>query len=330
MSPEKAHYFSMAMLKIAISIPVMGWVLKQCFKLEVEAQPVIICGLKFPNAIGMAAGFDKDARFLNELQFLGFGSVEIGTLTPVAQPGNPQPRLFRLKKDEALLNRMGFNNGGVGDAVSRLKNRPPGLIVGGNIGRNKLTTNENAASDYLACFDALHPYVDYFVVNVSSPNTPGLRELQGREPLAALLRAVVTRNNELLKPRPIFLKIAPDMTDSQLDDVVEIIIKEKVDGVIATNTTISRDNLITLNVDSLGSGGISGAPVRSRSTEVISYLHKKSGGAFPIIGVGGIDSLESAQEKIDAGASIVQVFSGFIYRGPSLVSSILAGLRLNG
>ncbi|PCJ82333.1 MAG: dihydroorotate dehydrogenase (quinone) [Bacteroidetes bacterium] len=328
MSPEKAHYFSMSVLRIAINIPGLRWCLKQCFKLEVEDRPVIICGLKFPNAIGMAAGFDKDARFLKELQFLGFGSVEIGTLTPVAQSGNPKPRLFRLKEDEALLNRMGFNNGGVNDAILRLKDRPKGLIVGGNIGRNKNTSNDDAISDYLASFNALYPYVDYFVVNVSSPNTPGLRELQDKEPLAALLRAVVLRNNDSATPRPVFLKIAPDMTLEQLDDVIEIIITEKVDGVIATNTTISRDNLITPEIEFMGSGGVSGAPLRLRSTEVISYLYEKSGGAFPIIGVGGIDSLESAQEKIDAGASMVQVFTGFIYRGPSLVSSIRKGIKL--
>jgi len=307
----------------------MRWCLKQCFKLEVKDQPVNICGLEFPNAIGMAAGFDKDARFLKELHFLGFGSVEIGTLTPLAQPGNAKPRLFRLKEDEALLNRMGFNNGGVNDAILRLKERPSGLIVGGNIGRNKITSNENAISDYLTSFNALYPYVDYFVVNVSSPNTPGLRALQDREPLSALLRAVVSRNNELSMPRPVFLKIAPDMTTDQLDDVVDIIIQEKVDGVIATNTTISRENLISTRVKKSDSGGISGAPLRLRSKEVISYLYKKSGGVFPIIGVGGIDSLEAAQEKIDAGASMVQIFTGFIYRGPSLVSSIRKGIKLN-
>jgi len=333
MSPEKAHHFSMLMLGIAIRIPGVAWVLKQRFNSGIFDTSVNICGIEFPNSVGVAAGFDKDARYLRELQVLGFGHVEVGTLTPLAQSGNPRPRLFRLKIDSALLNRMGFNNEGVNDAVSRLKRRPSGLIVGGNIGRNKITSNEDAISDYIKCFDALHPHVDYFVVNVSSPNTPGLRELQDRKPLSALLRAIVKRNNETqLSPnsqrRPVFLKIAPDMTNPQLDDVIEIILSEKVDGVIATNTTISRSNLKTKSVDDLGSGGISGAPLSTRSTEVISYLHKKSAGAFPIIGVGGIDSLLDAQEKISAGASLVQVYSGFIYRGPRLVREIRKGLKV--
>ena len=332
MSPEKAHHFSMTMLRFAMVIPGMAWVLKQCFNSGISDTTVNICGLEFPNSVGVAAGFDKDARYLRELQVLGFGHVEVGTLTPIAQSGNPRPRLFRLKRDAALLNRMGFNNGGVNDAVSRLKRRPVGLIVGGNIGRNKVTSNEDATSDYIACFDALHPHVDYFVVNVSSPNTPGLRELQDRAPLSALLRAVVKRNNEAQLPpdskrRPVFLKIAPDMTDAQLDDVIDIVISEKVDGVIATNTTISRSHLKTKSMDDLGSGGVSGAPLCSRSTEVIAYLSQKSSGAFPIIGVGGIDSLSSAREKIDAGASLVQIYSGFIYRGPGLVREIRKGLK---
>ena len=333
MSPEKAHHFSMTMLRISIAIPGIAWVLKQCFNSGISDTTVNICGIEFPNSVGVAAGFDKDARYLRELQVLGFGHVEVGTLTPLAQTGNPRPRLFRLKNDAALLNRMGFNNGGVNDAVSRLKRRPSGLIVGGNIGRNKITSNDDAISDYLKCFDALHPYVDYFVVNVSSPNTPGLRDLQDREPLSALLKAVVSRNNEVPLPsnskrRPVFLKIAPDMTDTQLDDVVDIVISEKVDGVIATNTTISRSNLKTQSIDDLGNGGVSGAPLCARSTEVIAYLNTKSSGAFPIIGVGGIDSLSSAREKIDAGASLVQVYSGFIYKGPGLVREIRKGLTV--
>jgi len=326
LKPEKAHYFTMAMLSFAIRIPGVAWVLKQCFKSDDSCKRVNICGIKFPNVVGLAAGFDKDARWLRELQVLGFGHVEIGTLTPRPQLGNPLPRLFRLKKDYALLNRMGFNNSGVTAAVSRLKNRPPNLIVGGNIGRNKLTSNENAISDYIKCFEALHPYVDYFTVNVSSPNTPGLRELQDKEPLSALLRAVVEKNKSMDNPLPVFLKIAPDMTDGQLDDVVSIIIDEGVDGLIATNTTINRDNLITSGVEDIGSGGVSGAPVRKRSTEVIKYVHEKSKGVFPIIGVGGVDSVESAQEKLDAGASLVQVYSGLIYSGPSLAKKIANGV----
>jgi dihydroorotate dehydrogenase len=329
LTPEKAHYFSMAMLSFAIGIPGVAWVLKQCFKSGDSCKRVTICGIAFPNVVGLAAGFDKDALWLKELQVLGFGHVEIGTLTPLPQSGNPSPRLFRLPEDSALLNRMGFNNGGVNDAVSRLKRRPSNLIVGGNIGRNKITSNENAISDYLNCLESLHPYVDYFTVNVSSPNTPGLRELQDRKPLSALLRAVVKLNLTKTSPRPVFLKIAPDLTDAQLDDVVSIILEEGVDGLIATNTTVSRDSLFTnsASVAALGSGGISGAPARHRSTEVIRYVHEKSGGAFPIIGVGGIDSVDSAQEKLDAGASLVQIYSGMIYEGPTLAKKIANGVK---
>jgi dihydroorotate dehydrogenase len=329
LNPEKAHYFSMGLFSFAIGIPGVAWVLKQCFKSDDSCKRVTICGIEFPNVVGLAAGFDKDALWLKELHVLGFGHVEIGTLTPLPQSGNPSPRLFRLPEDLALLNRMGFNNGGVNDAVSRLKRRPSNLIVGGNIGRNKITSNENAISDYLKCFESLHPYVDYFTVNVSSPNTPGLRELQDRKPLAALLRAVVKLNLTKTSPRPVFLKIAPDLTDAQLDDVVSIIIEEGVDGLIATNTTVSRDRLLTnsASVAAMGSGGISGVPARHRSTEVIRYVHEKSSGAFPIIGVGGIDSVESAQEKLDAGASLVQIYSGMIYEGPTLAKKIANGVK---
>jgi dihydroorotate dehydrogenase len=315
MSAEKAHYFAMGFFSVVIRIPGIEFLLKRYFNQSGADDVVKVCGLDFPNSVGLAAGFDKDARWLRELAVLGFGHVEIGTLTPVAQPGNPQPRLFRLPTDSALLNRMGFNNGGVEAAVERLKRRPKGLIVGGNIGRNKFTTNENA--------------VDYFTVNVSSPNTPGLRELQDKEPLSALLRAVVALNNSKQIQRPVFLKIAPDMTESQLDDIVDIIITEQVDGVIAANTTINRADLSTESsiVESLGAGGISGVPVRNQSTEVVKYLHEKSGGAFPIIGVGGIDSVESAREKLDAGASLVQVYTGMIFKGPGLASQIIKGLK---
>ena len=329
MSAEKAHYFAMGFFSVVIRIPGIEFLLKRYFNQSGADDVVKVCGLDFPNSVGLAAGFDKDARWLRELAVLGFGHVEIGTLTPVSQPGNPSPRLFRLPKDSALLNRMGFNNGGVDAAVERLKSRPKGLIVGGNIGRNKITTNESAVDDYLKCFDTLHPFVDYFTVNVSSPNTPGLRELQDKEPLSALLKAVVALNNSKDLQRPVFLKIAPDMTKTQLDDVVDIIIAEKVDGVIASNTTIHRSDLSTESskIESLGAGGISGIPVRFRSTQVVKYLHDKSKGAFPIIGVGGIDSLESAQEKLDAGASLVQIYTGMIFKGPGLASKIIKGLK---
>ena len=284
--------------------------------------------MKFPNKVGLAAGFDKDAKWLDALALLGFGFVEIGTVTPRAQSGNPKPRLFRLVEDEGVLNRMGFNNEGLVPAVARLVRRPEGLVVGGNIGKNKITPNDRAVDDYLACVDAMHAHVDYFVVNVSSPNTPGLRELQDKEPLTALLRAVVKRNADHPGKRPVFLKIAPDLTDGQLDDIVDIVLSEKVDGVVATNTTISREGLATDSetVSAMGPGGVSGAPVRERATEVIRHLAAKSQGQFPIIGVGGIDSVEAAQEKLDAGASLVQVYSGMIYQGPGLPSRLVQGL----
>ena len=284
--------------------------------------------MKFPNKVGLAAGFDKDAKWLDALALLGFGFVEIGTVTPRAQSGNPKPRLFRLVEDEGVLNRMGFNNEGLVPAVARLVRRPKGLVVGGNIGKNKITPNDRAVDDYLACVDAMHAHVDYFVVNVSSPNTPGLRELQDKEPLTALLRAVVKRNADHPGTRPVFLKIAPDLTDGQLDDIVDIVLSEKVDGVVATNTTISREGLATdtETVSAMGPGGVSGAPVRKRATEVIRHLAAKSQGQFPIIGVGGVDSVEAAQEKLDAGASLVQVYSGMIYQGPGLPSRLVQGL----
>lgn len=284
--------------------------------------------MKFKNPVGLAAGFDKDAKLIDEMAMLGFGFIEIGTLTPRPQEGNPQPRLFRLPQDEALINRMGFNNGGVLEAVERLKKRKSDVIVGGNIGKNKVTPNENAVDDYLYCLDALHPYVDYFVVNVSSPNTPNLRDLQEKEPLKALLSAVKSANDKKEKPKPILLKIAPDLTDGQLDDIIEIVLETEIDGVIATNTTIDRSALKTdkNQVEAIGAGGVSGKVLKNRSTEVIRYLNQKSIGAFPIIGVGGIYSAEDAIEKLQAGASLVQVYSGMIYEGPSLIKRIKKGL----
>lgn len=326
MDPERAHYAAMGWLRLACALPGGAALLRRGF--AGPARPVEVLGLRFPNPVGLAAGFDKDARWLRELGVLGFGFVEIGTLTPLGQIGNPQPRLFRLPTDRGIINRMGFNNAGVEAAVERLKNRPADLIVGGNIGKNKATPNERAVDDYLACLEALHPHVDYFTVNVSSPNTPGLRALQDREPLEALLRAVMARNAELSPRRPVLLKIAPDMTEGQLDDVVDIILSAGVDGLIATNTTTERTGLRTPSdrVEGIGPGGLSGAPVRDRSTAVIRYVHHRSQGAFPIIGVGGIDSPAAAQEKLDAGAVLVQVYSGLIYEGPALVKRILSGL----
>ena len=282
-------------------------------------------GLRFSNPVGLAAGFDKDGKYFREMAELGFGFIEIGTVTPKGQIGNPQPRLFRLPEDQGLINRMGFNNEGVDALVERLKQgKPEGVIIGGNIGKNKVTPNAQAEDDYRICFDALFPYVDYFVVNVSSPNTPGLRELQDREPLTRLLSLLQKRNQQQDKPKPILLKIAPDLNNDQLDDILSIVQDSGIAGIIATNTTISRDGLHTpeKRIQEIGNGGLSGAPVRERATEVIRYLSEKSAGKLLIIGVGGICSAQDALEKLRAGAALVQVYSGLIYRGPELIKEI--------
>jgi dihydroorotate dehydrogenase len=320
--PERIHYFAMDCLKLACSIPGVKKLLKK--KLEVKSASLHrnFLGLDFKNPVGLAAGFDKNALWIDELDCLGFGFIEIGTVTPKPQEGNPKPRLFRLKKDEALINRMGFNNGGVEEVVKNLKKRNSKIIVGGNIGKNKLTENEDALSDYLITFKGMVDYVDYFVVNVSSPNTPGLRDLQEKEPLKKILAALQIENQKHKKP--VLLKIAPDLTDSQLDDIVEIVTETGIAGVIATNTTLSRANLKTDNaeVENIGAGGLSGKPLKDRSTQVIKYLSQKSGGNFGIIGAGGIYTAQDAKDKLEAGASLVQVYSGFIYEGPSIAKNI--------
>ncbi|MCL4138379.1 UNVERIFIED_CONTAM: hypothetical protein GTU68_057513, partial [Idotea baltica] len=284
-------------------------------------------GLTFPNPVGLAAGFDKEAKHIDELTELGFGFVEIGTITPKGQAGNPKPRLFRLPKDEALINRMGFNNGGMEEAVKRLKNRKSNIIVGGNIGKNKVTPNENATDDYVLCFNALYEYVDYFVVNVSSPNTPNLRDLQEKEPLTKLLNTLQDLNNTKPKAKPILLKIAPDLTNGQLDDIIEIAENTNLAGLVATNTTISRADLTTntKDVEAIGNGGLSGKPVKNRSTEVIKYIRKHNA-TLPIIGVGGIMNAKDAQEKLNAGANLIQIYTGFVYGGPNIVKEIKHGL----
>ena len=294
-------------------------------------------GLQFPNAVGLAAGFDKDGKHIAGLALLGFGFIEVGTVTPLAQDGNPKPRLFRLPKDNALINRMGFNNEGLDALAKRLKDwrktaPPKRPIIGGNIGKNKLTPNEAAAGDYLICFEKLFPWVDYFVVNVSSPNTPGLRELQEKEPLTQLLNLLQEKNRAQKVPKPILLKIAPDLIDSQLDDIADIIRATGLAGVIATNTTVLRAGLKTdeSQIVAMGMGGLSGAPMRDRATIVIRYLREKLGKDAVIIGVGGIDSALSAQEKLDVGADLVQVYTGLIYEGPGLVRRILKYMRIRG
>ncbi|RMH95922.1 MAG: quinone-dependent dihydroorotate dehydrogenase, partial [Calditrichaeota bacterium] len=283
-----------------------------------------VFGLSFPNPVGLAAGFDKNARVYRQMGRLGFGFVEIGTVTPRPQPGNPRPRLFRLPEDEALINRMGFNNEGVEAVAARLRRRPKGLIIGGNIGKNKTTPNDRAVEDYEICFRKLYDQVDYFVVNVSSPNTPGLRALQEKGALRELLQHLQALNRRMSSPRPLLLKIAPDLTPGQLDDIIEVVQETGLAGVIATNTTVERRGLRTSprKLQAIGEGGLSGRPLRERATEVIRYLHRASGGAFPIIGVGGIHSPEDALEKMEAGASLIQLYTGLIYRGPGLVGEI--------
>lgn len=326
--PEAAHYFTFGLIRWAFNLPLFKQVLGGVFRLEDPRLAREVFGLKFTNPVGLAAGFDKDALLIDEMALLGFGFIEIGTLTPKGQEGNPQPRLFRLPQDEALINRLGFNNGGVLGALERLKKRKSSVIIGGNIGKNKVTPNEEAVSDYLYCLEALHPYVDYFAINVSSPNTPNLRDLQEKEPLKQLLLALKEANAKKTTPKPILLKIAPDLSEGQLDDIIDIVKETRIEGVIATNTTVDRSNLTTspATLEKIGAGGLSGKALEKRSTEVIRYLHQKSGGAFPIIGVGGVFSAKDAIEKLDAGASLVQVYSGMVYEGPFLIKNIKKGL----
>ena len=325
--PENIHHFVTGGLRAANRVWGVKTILKNAFQLEDKRLEREVFGLKFKNPLGLAAGFDKNADFIDELAGFGFGFIEIGTVTPLPQPGNEKPRMFRLKDDEALINRMGFNNQGVDVVAHRLRTLDrKGLIIGGNIGKNKLTPNEDALSDYIKCFDQLFDVVDYFVVNVSSPNTPGLRELQEKEPLKNILNALQQRNRKNDISRPILLKIAPDLSDSQLNDIVEIVVETKIAGVIATNTTILRESLLSPESLTKETGGLSGKPLKNRSTEVIRYLSEKSGKAFTIIGVGGIHSPEDALEKLDAGATLIQIYTGFVYEGPGLIKRILKGL----
>jgi dihydroorotate dehydrogenase len=316
--PEKVHYFTFSLIRFFNKIG-FGSLFKSIYEVKDARLEREVFGIKFKNPVGLAAGFDKDAKLYQELSNFGFGFIEIGTLTPVGQEGNPKKRLFRLKEDNAIINRMGFNNGGVLEAVERLK-KNNGVLIGGNIGKNKVTPNEDAVNDYEICFEALFPYVDYFVVNVSSPNTPNLRALQEKEPLKKLLQTLENNKLQTINHKPILLKIAPDLTDEQLLDIIEIVNETKIAGVIATNTTLSREGLQSENKAEMG--GLSGKPLTKRSTEVIRFLSEKSNKSFPIIGVGGIHSADDAIEKLEAGASLVQLYTGFIYEGPALVKAI--------
>jgi dihydroorotate dehydrogenase len=330
--PEKIHHFIVRLLKLKGTVPGMKRLIRGLLNVDDPRLQRQVLGLQFKNPVGLAAGFDKDARLVDELAAFGFGFIEIGTLTPRPQPGNDKPRLFRLPQDQALINRMGFNNEGVDAAAARLKKRKSRVIIGGNIGKNKATPNDQALQDYALCFEALYPHVDYFVLNVSSPNTPGLRELQDKEPLRKLLEHVISLSRKKEKYKPVLLKIAPDLTDVQLDDVVAILLETKADGVIATNTTINRDGLVTAKdqIAAIGNGGLSGKPLRQRATDVVRYLRLKTGSDFPIIAAGGIMSAEDALEKLDAGADLVQIYTGFIYEGPILIKRINQAILRRG
>ncbi|MGL5111096.1 MAG: quinone-dependent dihydroorotate dehydrogenase [Flavobacterium sp.] len=317
--PEKVHHFTFALIKFVSKIPGFSAIFRSLYCVEDPRLEREVFGLKFKNPVGLAAGFDKEARLYKEFDTFGFGFIEIGTLTPKGQDGNPKKRIFRLIDDQAIVNRMGFNNGGVLEAVERLKSNT-NVLIGGNIGKNKVTPNEEATSDYEICFEALFDYVDYFVVNVSSPNTPNLRALQEKEPLTQLLQTLQNKNIAKANPKPILLKIAPDLTDDQLMDIIDIMAETKIAGLIATNTTLSREGLLSEAKNE--AGGLSGKPLTKRSTEVIRFLADKSNRAFPIIGVGGIHTPEDALEKLAAGASLIQLYTGFIYEGPALVKAI--------
>ncbi len=352
--PEWVHYFSMNSLKLLCTNGLKK-IITSLYKPKGNNEYSIF-NIQFPNKVGLGAGFDKNAKYLRELECLGFGFVEIGTVTPLPQAGNDKPRLFRLPKDKALINRMGFNNDGVKEVAKRLKEwrksrellvvsqkstatgsrlttHDSRLIIGGNIGKNKMTPNEDAWKDYEICFRELHPYVDYFVVNVSSPNTPGLRELQEKESLRKILSHLQMINATFLQThvaKPILLKIAPDLTTEQIDDVIDLALEIKLDGLVATNTTINREQLQTTNyqLQTIGNGGLSGLPLKQRSTEVVKYICERTNGKIPVIASGGIFTGEDAKEKIEAGASLVQVWTGFIYEGPVIVKKICKKLNI--
>ena len=327
-APEKAHNLTFGLIKFIHQIPGVSAITRSMYRKEDKILERKVFGITFPNPVGLAAGFDKDAKLFDELGHYGFGFIEVGTLTPVGQPGNEKPRMFRLPEDRGLINRMGFNNGGVDSALKRIQKRKTDIILGGNIGKNKVTPNEKAEDDYIASFIKLYNFVDYFVVNVSSPNTPNLRALQDREPLEKLLNTLIAERQTRAIRKPILLKIAPDLNDSQLNDIVEITKSTGIDGLIATNTTISRKGLKTdeTKINSMGAGGLSGAPLKERSTEVLRYLSNNLPENFPIVSVGGIFTAEDAIEKLEAGAALLQVYTGFIYEGPGMVKKINEGI----
>jgi len=322
--PEKVHYFTFSLIRNLCKIPFVTSIFKNLYQVNDKRLERTLFGITFKNPVGLAAGFDKNAVLYNELVNFGFGFIEIGTVTPKGQVGNPKQRLFRLKDDEGIINRMGFNNEGLETAIQQLKKNKGKLIIGGNIGKNTQTLPENYTQDYKTCFLGLHPYVDYFVLNVSCPNVGSHAKLNDKEYLIELITACQRLNNEQKVQKPILLKIAPDLNNQQLDEIVELVSETKIDGVIASNTSVNREGLkaSAARLQEIGNGGLSGKPIRERSTKVIQYLSEKSNKSFPIIGVGGIHSAEDALEKLNAGADLVQIYTGFIYEGPSLVKKI--------
>lgn len=325
---EKAHYLAMNLLSFALRLPLVNFFLKKSFELENKELESVICGMKAKNPIGLAAGFDKDGRWLELISLIGFGHIEVGTVTPLPQPGNQKPRLFRLKKDHSIINRMGFNNDGVDALVDKLLrfHKPPGLILGGNIGKNKNTSPENAVNDYIVCFQKLYDYVDYFAINVSSPNTPGLRQLQDKEPLHQLLSKIQAENRNRKNPKPLFLKIAPDLDTDALDDIIEVVLANRFSGIIVNNTTIERPVLLKETQLAKEIGGLSGAAITQKSNQILQYLKSKTEDKLIYIGVGGVMNSDDAKQRIKSGASWIQVYTGFIYEGPWFIKKLKKSL----
>lgn len=323
-NPETAHRVVIRLLQFNFSIPGIPSLFKALFDYKHESLKREVFGLTFKNPVGLAAGFDKNAEVYKALSAFGFGFIEIGTVTPIAQTGNSKPRIFRLKQDEALINRLGFNNKGMDWISGRLSNKIPGLIIGANIGKNKSTDNSNAKNDYLLMFQKLYDHVDYFTINISSPNTPGLRELQKKENLIEIITTLKEWESTLSTKKPLLIKLAPDLTTAEIDDIIDVVLSEKIDGIVAVNTTINREGLASSAklIDSIGEGGLSGKPLQRRSTEMIRYIRSKVGNELPIIGVGGINDESSAQDMLSAGATLIQLYTGFIYEGPGLVKRI--------
>jgi len=322
--PEKIHYITFSLIRFLCKVPLMALIFRSIYKIEDKRLEKTLFGITFKNPVGLAAGFDKNAVLFNELANFGFGFIEIGTVTPLGQEGNPKKRLFRLKEDNGIINRMGFNNDGLEIAIQQLKKNKGKLIIGGNIGKNTQTSSENYTTDYELCFKGLYPFVDYFVLNVSCPNVGSHAKLNDKSYLIELITAIQKLNNQEIIQKPILLKIAPDLNNNQLDEIIELVAETKIDGVIASNTSTTRNNLKASNrlLKEIGNGGLSGQPIKELSTKVIKYLAQNSNKAFPIIGVGGIHSAEDALEKIEAGADLVQIYTGFIYEGPSLIKKI--------